>query len=77
MARAWVEFPPDAGWGTVRVARTRLEKHLAYVVAELRGSGPVLLRLSGTELEPAEALAVPGESLRCRPGRRDTGSSSQ
>ena len=52
MPRAWVEFPPDAGWGQIRVVRTYLEKKLGYHVTELRGSGPVLLRLSAGELEP-------------------------
>ena len=61
MARAWVEFPPDAGWGQIRVVRTYLEKKLGYHVTELRGSGPVLLRLSEGELEPGEALRVPGQ----------------
>ena len=59
MARAWVEFPCDAGWGQVRVVRTALER-MGYTVAELRGAGPVLLRLAGGQLEAAELLRGPG-----------------
>lgn len=59
MARAWAEFPRDAGWGQVRVVRTALER-MGYTVAELRGAGPVLLRLAGGQLEAAELLRVLG-----------------
>lgn len=74
--RAWIEFPRDAGWGDVQVVRTRLAAELDYVVAELRGAGPVLLRLSVAELDREELLRVPGQRLRTaarvkrRKGRR-------
>ncbi len=60
MPRAWIEFPPDTGWGSVRVVRAYLENELGYRVAELRGAGPVLLRVSAGVLERGEALRVPG-----------------
>ena len=60
MARAWIEFPADTGWGDLRVAGTRLIK-LGYVAAELRGSGNVMLRLSAYPLERGELLRVPGQ----------------
>ena len=59
MARAWLE-PPSPGWGDVASARSALE-HLAYLTAELRGPGGVLLRVSGVRLDPGELLRVPGE----------------
>lgn len=58
MSRAWIQ-PADDGWGAVRVVRAWLEE-LGYRVAELRGAGPVLLRVSGGELERTEALRMPG-----------------
>ena len=61
MARAWIEFPADTGWGDVRVAGTRLIE-LGYVAAELRGSGNVMLGLSGAQLERPDLLRVPGQS---------------
>jgi hypothetical protein len=60
MPRAWLELPRDAGWGDVRVALGRMAA-LEYLTDELRGSGPVLLRLSAVRLEGGEALRVPGE----------------
>ena len=57
-ARAWIEMQPGTGWGEVRVARSGLER-LGYLTAELRGSGAVLLRFSGSPLERAEVLRVP------------------
>ena len=60
MPRAWIEFPADTGWGDLRVAGTRLIE-LGYVTAELRGTGNVLLRLSGAQLERGELLRVPGQ----------------
>ena len=60
MARARIEFPAGTGWGDVRVAGTRLIK-LGYVAVELRGSGNVMLRLSGAPLERGELLRVPGQ----------------
>ena len=59
MSRAWIQ-PADDGWGSVRVVRAWLENELGYRVAELRGAGPVLLRVSGSVLERDEALRVPG-----------------
>lgn len=58
MARAWIELP-DPGWGAVQAARSDLGR-LGYVTAELRGSGPVLLRLSGSQLGRGDVLKVPG-----------------
>lgn len=55
MARAWIE-PPDPGWGPVRAAVGDLER-LGYVTAEVRGTGVVFLRLSGSRLD-AEALWI-------------------
>ena len=59
MARAWIQ-PATSGWGDVQVAKSGLVKS-GYLVAELRGSGPVLLRVSASPLEPAELLRMPGE----------------
>lgn len=58
--RAWIELPADTGWGDVRVAGTRMAE-MGYVVAEIRGTGNVLLRLSGSQLERGELLKVPGQ----------------
>ena len=60
MARAWIELPRDAGWGQVRLAQTTLN-NLGYVTEELRGTGPVLLRLSGSRLDVSELWRVPGQ----------------
>jgi T5orf172 domain len=60
MARAWIELPAASGWADIRLARHALHE-LAYVTAELRGSGPVLLRVSGVELETGELWRVPGQ----------------
>ena len=60
MARAWIELQADSGWGDLRVAGTRLIE-MGYVAAELRGTGNVLLRLSGAQLERPDLLRVPGQ----------------
>jgi hypothetical protein len=60
MSRAWIELPPDAGWGRVRLAHAALHE-LGYVTEELRGTGNVLIRLSGSRLEAGEVLRGPGE----------------
>ena len=60
MARAWIEFPADTGWGDLRVAGTVLHE-LGYVAAETRGTGGVMFRLSGSALERGEVLRVPGQ----------------
>ena len=57
--RAWVELAADSGWGAVRTVRAALAR-LGYVTAELRGTGNVLLRLSGVKLERGELLRMPG-----------------
>ncbi len=58
--RAWIELPRDAGWADIRLAAASLHK-LGYRTAELRGTGPVLLRLSGAELDAGELWRVPGQ----------------
>jgi hypothetical protein len=60
MARAWIEFAPDSGWGDVRLARAALHR-LDYVTEEMRGAGPVLLRLSSSRLEVGDLWRVPGQ----------------
>jgi hypothetical protein len=60
MARAWIEMPPGAGWGEVRLMRTAL-RDLDYVSAELRGTAGVVLRLSGSQLDRGEVLKWPGQ----------------
>jgi hypothetical protein len=58
MACAWIELP-GSGWGETRVAIGQLEDQ-GYAVGEIRGAGPVLLRLSGVRLERGELLRMPG-----------------
>jgi hypothetical protein len=58
--RAWVELPADSGWAGIRLATVALES-LGYYVEELRGTGNVLLRLSGARLEAGELWRVPGQ----------------
>jgi len=58
--RAWIELPRDYGWAQIRLASVALN-NLGYVSEELRGAGPVLLRLSGTRLEAGELWRVPGQ----------------
>ena len=60
MARAWIELPAASGWADIRLARHALHE-LAYVTAELRGTGPVMLRLSGSKLETGELWRSPGQ----------------
>jgi hypothetical protein len=60
MARAWIEMPAASGWADIRKAHYALHE-LAYVTAELRGTGPVLLRVSGVELETGELWRSPGQ----------------
>ena len=60
MARAWVELPPDAWLAYVRRAASALHE-LCYATAEIRGTGPVLLRLSGAKLESGELWRYPGQ----------------
>ena len=58
--RAWVELPADSGWADIRLARAALHK-MDYATAELRGTGNVLLRLSGARLEAGELWCYPGQ----------------
>jgi hypothetical protein len=58
--RAWIELPPDSGWGRVRVVQGALHR-LGYATDEIRGTGNVLIRLSGERLRAAELLRGPGE----------------
>ena len=58
--RAWLELPRDSGWADIRLARSALHK-LGYRTAELRGTGNVLLRLSGGVLETGELWRSPGQ----------------
>lgn len=60
MARAWIELPADSGWGDIRVAASDL-KRLDYVTEEQRGTGPVLLRISGAKLERSALWRLPGQ----------------
>ena len=60
--RAWVELPADSGWADVRLARAALHK-MDYATAELRGTGNVLLRLSGGGLDVGELWRAPGQRL--------------
>lgn len=60
MARAWIELPADYGWSDIRLTSTALA-HLGYTVEELRGTGPVLLRLSGSKLERGALWRRPGQ----------------
>jgi hypothetical protein len=61
--RAWIELPLDAGWADIRLARHALHQ-LGYATAELRGTGPVLLRLSGSRLDVGKLWRAPGQGLR-------------
>ena len=58
MARAWIEMPPGSGWGAIRLARTAL-RELGYHSEEVRGTGNVLLRLSGSPLERSALWVMP------------------
>ena len=58
--RAWIELPRDSGWADIRLARSALHK-LGYRTEEVRGSGNVLLRLSGVKLESGELWRFPGQ----------------
>ena len=53
-------MPAGSGWGQVRVASQTL-RELGYTVEELRGTGNVLLRLSGSRLEAGELWRAPGQ----------------
>jgi hypothetical protein len=58
--RAWIELPVASGWADIRLARSALHA-LGYTTEELRGSGPVLLRLSGARLKVSELWRMPGQ----------------
>lgn len=58
--RAWIELPANSGWGDIRLAAVALNQ-LGYVTEELRGTGLVLLRLSGSRLDAGELWRVPGQ----------------
>ena len=59
--RAWIEMPAGSGWGDVRVAMGALHE-LGYVTEEQRGTGNVLLRLSGSRLDVGELWRLPGQA---------------
>jgi hypothetical protein len=59
VARAWVELAED-GWAHVRLARGALED-LGYVTEEVRGTGNVMVRLSGSRLSAGELWKMPGQ----------------
>jgi hypothetical protein len=58
--RAWIELPAASGWAGIRLARSALHA-LDYTTEEMRGTGNVLLRLSGSRLEVSELWRVPGQ----------------
>ena len=58
--RAWFELPRDAGWADIRLTAASLHK-LGYSTAELRGTGAVLLRLSGGKVDTGELWRSPGQ----------------
>ena len=57
--RAWIELP-DPGWAAVRLATAAMHR-LGYRTEVVRGSGAVLLRLSGSRLDAGELWRLPGE----------------
>lgn len=57
--RAWIELPPDLGWGGTAVMKSSLARD-GYAVEEIRGAVH-MLRLSGSRLGSWEALKMPGE----------------
>ncbi len=59
--RAWLELPPDSGWGDTRIAASDLGR-MDYHVEEQRMTGRVLLRLSGAKLDRAALWRYPGQS---------------
>ncbi len=58
--RAWIEMPPGSGWADIRIA-THAVRELGYGVAELRGTGNVLLRVLGAEVDVSELWRLPGQ----------------
>jgi len=58
--RAWIELPADYGWGDIRVAAVALHE-LGYVSEEQRGTGWVMLRISGSRLERGALWRLPGQ----------------
>jgi len=60
MSRAWIELPAGSGWADVRLARGAMAG-LGYHVEEIRGTGNVMLRLSGSKLEAEQLWVMPGE----------------
>jgi hypothetical protein len=59
MSRAWIELPPDLGWGDTAVLKTALAGD-GYVIEEIRGQVH-MLRLSGSRLESPELWRMPGQ----------------
>ena len=54
-------MPAGSGWGDVRVASGELHR-MGYVTEEQRGTGNVLLRLSGSRLGVSELWRLPGQA---------------
>ena len=59
--RAWIELPADSGWSDVRLAITGIAR-LDYTVEEQRGTGWVMLRISGARLERGALWRLPGQA---------------
>jgi hypothetical protein len=59
MASAWIDLPPDLGWGDTRVAMGELER-MGYRTEEIRGTHH-MLRLSGSRLESSALWRMPGQ----------------
>lgn len=60
MPRAWIECPSDWGWGQTQLLKGTLYS-LGYYVSEWRGTGQVVLELTGSK---------PGDEWRPPPGMR-------
>jgi len=58
-SRAWIEVPPDQGWGPAAALKGWLTGECGYRVAEHRGTGLVMIEVRG---EPGPAWDPPGWS---------------